>query len=85
MPRAISIERVEPRTGRLDQIFLYKKGYGLVSPAIPSKIENLVKNCKFVKTIKEAADLIGEGFYARMGENYRTASLIMPSMTRVVR
>lgn len=84
MSKVIRIERVSPRSGRIDNAYLFADGYRLGNPGLTSKQRKLRANCKSVATLDEAAIWIKAGWHIRMGDTYRTASLIQPSSVQVV-
>ncbi|MBA4209374.1 MAG: hypothetical protein C0454_07575 [Parvibaculum sp.] len=80
----ISIERVHPRGGVPEYPSLTPRGYQLADPAF-GKEKHYIRNATFVRTLREAADLIGKGFSIRMERKGKRASLISPKSLHVRR
>ena len=83
----VRIERLEPRPGKLDDAFRYKAGfYVLGDPAVTSKQRKRREHSKKVRTLDDAAHWIQvHGWHIRMGDDWKTSSLIEPDMVRVIR
>jgi hypothetical protein len=83
----LRIERVEPRPGKRDEAYRSKIGeYTLGDPAVTSKLRKTKAYSKKVRSLDEAAYWIESyGWHIRMGDTWNDASLIEPSMVRVIR
>lgn len=77
----IRIERISSRAGVVEEPVVTAKGYQLADPA-HGKHKHHANN---VKTLVEAAALIGRGFSMRMRAKGRPPSLIVPKRLRIVR
>jgi hypothetical protein len=80
----VTIERVNPRPGAMEQPVETDRGFELVDRRI-SKQKNKVENATFVRSIDEAAYLIDQGFAIRMGALGKRSSLISPKSIRIKR
>lgn len=86
MSKVLRIERIAPRPGKTDHAYRDTKGYyTLGDPSVTSRQRKRRFYCKFVSTLEEAAQWVEQGWHIRMGDDYPTASLIQPSMVRIVR
>lgn len=86
MSRVLRIERVAPRPGKIDHAYKDKKGfYTLGNPSVSSDQRKRRFYCKLVLDLGEAADWVERGWHIRMGDDHVSASLIQPSMVRIVR
>ncbi|PKP85638.1 MAG: hypothetical protein CVT80_01465 [Alphaproteobacteria bacterium HGW-Alphaproteobacteria-2] len=82
--QVIRIERVSPRAGKMEEPEFTAKGYKLGDPA-HGKHKNHAEHAVYVKTLDDAAELIGKGFSLWMGAKGKRASLISPESLRIVR
>ncbi len=82
--RVIGIERVSSRTGVVEEPAITSKGYQLADPAHGSQ-KHHAEHAVHVRTLDEAAELIGKGFSLWMGARGKRASLIEPRSLRIVR
>ncbi len=82
--RVIRIERVSPRAGTVEEPQFTANGYKLGDPA-HGKQKHHAEHAVYVKTLDDAAELIGKGFSLWMGANGKRASLISPESLRIVR
>lgn len=83
--KVVRIERIEPRPGQTDHAFRSGSGFVLADPSAPPHERRLKEHRKFVPSIEEAAAWVERGWYIRMGDHFRSASLIKPDMVRIVR
>lgn len=79
----IKIERVTPRH-KDEEPILTNRGYELVDQRNNGQ-KNKVENSTFVRSIKEAAYLVEQGFAIRMGASGLRPSLISSKSIRIVR
>ncbi|WP_370207629.1 hypothetical protein [Pararhodobacter marinus] len=82
--RVIRIERLSPRDSVRKEPEWTTKGYRLGDPA-HGKFKHHAQNSVYVRTLDEAAELIGKGFSLWMVSKGKRASLIAPKCLRVVR
>ena len=82
--QVIRIERVSPRAGMVEEPQFTVKGYKLSDPA-HGKQKHHAEHAVYVKTLDDAAVLIGKGFSLWMGAQGKRASLISPESLRIVR
>lgn len=82
--RVIRIERVSPRKGVVEEPVFTGKGYQLADP-VHGKHKHHAENAMHVKTLEEAAALIGRGYSLWMGAKGKRPSLIAPRSLRIVR
>ena len=75
--RVIGIERVSPRKGVVEEPVWTSKGYQMADPAFGAQ-KHHAKHAVHVKTLDEAAQLIGKGFSLWMGAKGKQLSLISP-------
>ncbi len=80
----IRIERVMPRGGIAEVPAWTPRGFQLVDPRVKGK-KNKAENSTFVKSLEEAAYLVEQGYWIRMGRPGKRASLISPKSLRIVR
>ena len=80
----IRIERVSSRNGAVEEPKLTTKGYQLADPA-HGKHKHYAEHATYVKTLDEAAALIGKGFSIWMGAKGKRASLIAPKSLCITR
>jgi hypothetical protein len=78
------IERLEARDGLDEQPVETERGFELVDGRIPDERHH-VKNSTFVRSIDEAAYLVEQGYWIRMGAPGKRASLISPASLRIIR
>ena len=81
--RVIRIERVSPRKGVVEEPVWASKGYQLADPAHGAQ-KHHAKHAVHVKTLDEAAQLIGKGFSLWMVAKGKRSSLISPQSLRIV-
>jgi hypothetical protein len=81
--RVIRIERVSPRKGMAEEPVWTSKGYQLADPAHGAQ-KHHAKHAVHVKTLDEAAQLIGKGFSLWMVAKGKRSSLISPQSLRIV-
>lgn len=81
--RVIRIERVSPRKGVVEEPMWTSKGYQLADPALGVQ-KHHAKHAVHVKTLDEAAQLIGKGFSLWMGAKGKRPSLISPQSLRIM-
>jgi hypothetical protein len=82
--RVIRIERTSPRMGVMEEPVLNARGYKLGDPDL-GKEKHHAENAVHVKTLDEAAALIGQGFSLWMGAKGKRGSLIAPQSLRIQR
>lgn len=82
--RVVRIERVSSRGGVVEESVVTTKGYQLADPA-HGKHKHHAEHATYVRTLDEAAVLIGKGFAIWMGARGKRASLIAPKSLRIVR
>lgn len=82
--RVIRIERVSSRGGVVEEPIVTSKGYQLADPA-QGKHKHHAEHAIYVRTLDEAASLVGRGFSLRMGAKGKPPSLIAPKSLRIVR
>jgi len=80
----IRIERVSPRNGVVDEPEFTTRGYRLGDPA-HGKHKHHAQHSVHVRTLDQAAELIGKGFSLWMGAKGKRASLIAPQSLRIIR
>lgn len=68
----------------VEEPYRSRRGYKLGDPKHGSEI-HLTKNAIFVKTLDEAADLVGRGYSLWMTAKGKRPSLISPGSLRVIR
>ena len=81
--RVIRIERVSSRNGVTEEPEVTAKGYKLGDPRFGDK-KHHAENAVYVRTLQEAAVLIGKGFSLWMGAKGKRASLISPGSLRIL-
>lgn len=81
--RVIRIERVSSRGGVVEEPVVTARGYQLADPA-HGKHKHHAEHATHVRTLDEAAALIGKGFSIWMGARGKRASLIAPKSLRIV-
>lgn len=81
---ATRIERVSPRDGLNECPVETERGFELVDGRV-SADKHHAKNATFVRSIDEAAYLIEQGYWIRMGAPGKRPSLISPASIRIVR
>lgn len=81
--RVIRIERVSSRKGVTEEPEVTAKGYKLGDPSFGDK-KHYAENAVYVRTLEEAAVLIGKGFSLWMGAKGKRASLISPGSLRIL-
>jgi hypothetical protein len=81
---ATRIERITPRDGLDEQPVETERGFELVDGRIPDERHH-VKNSTFVRSIDEAAYLVEQGYWIRMGVTGKRPSLISPASLRIIR
>ena len=79
----IRIERVSPRPGVVEEPEFTTKGYRLGDPAHGTH-KHHAEYSVHVRTLDEAAELLGKGYSLWMGAKGKRASLIAPKSLRVV-
>ena len=82
--RVIRIERVSPRKGVVEEPVWTSKGYQLADPSHGAQ-KHHAKHAVHVRTLDEAAQLIGKGFSLWMVAKEKRSSLISPQSLRIVR
>lgn len=82
--RVIRIKRLPSRSVVVEEPILTQKGYQLADPA-HGKVKHHAELAVHVRTLDEAAGLIGRGFSIRMGAKGKAPSLIAPNSLRIVR
>lgn len=80
----IRMARVSPRKGAVEEPELTTKGYRLGDPA-HGRWKHHAEHAVYVKSLDDAAVLIGKGFSLWMVAKGKRASLIAPSSLRIVR
>lgn len=81
--RVIRIERVSSRKGVTEEPEVTAKGYKLGDPRFGGK-KHHAENATYVRTLEEAAVLIGKGFSLWMGAKDKRGSLISPGSLRIL-
>lgn len=79
----IRIERVSPRKGAAEEPEFTTKGYKLGDPAYGNR-KHHAEHAVYVKSLENAAALIGKGFSLWMVVKGKRASLISPSSLKIV-
>lgn len=82
--KVIKIERVKSRPGVDEEPYLAVSGYKLADPKF-GDIKHHGVNAVYVRTLDEAADLIGRGFSLWMVQKGKRESLISPGSLRIIR
>ncbi|MBB3592415.1 hypothetical protein FHX08_002759 [Rhizobium sp. BK529] len=82
--RVSKIERVSPREGRTEEPEVTTRGYRLGNPAHGNE-KHHAKNSVYVRSLDEAAELIGKGYSLWMAAKGKRASLISPQSLRILR
>jgi hypothetical protein len=82
--RVIRIERTAPRKGVVEEPVFNARGYKLGDPGLGIK-KHHAENAVHVKTLDEAANMIGQGFSLWMGAKGKRGSLIAPKSLRIHR
>lgn len=81
--RVIRIERLSPRKGVVEEPVWTSKGYQLADPAHGAQ-KHHAKHAVHVRTLDEAAQLIGKWFSLWMVAKGKRSSLISPQSLRIV-
>lgn len=82
--KVLRIERVKPRRGKQEVPWFTPSGYCLGDPQNGSE-KHHERNAVYVRTLDEAADLIGKGYSLRMTGPGKVPSLISPAGLRIIR
>lgn len=82
--RTVRIERISPRKGVVEEPELTAHGYKLGDPKFGDR-KHHAENTVYVRTLDEAADLIGKGFSLWMVAKGKRGSLIAPQSLRIFR
>jgi len=82
--QVIRIERIASRQGMVEEPEHTSKGYRLGDP-VYGKHKHHAEHSVYVRTLDEAALLIGKGFSLWMGAKGKRASLIAPRSLHIVR
>lgn len=82
--RVLRIERISPRKGVVEEPEFTARGYKLGDPKFGDR-KHHAENTVYVRTLDEAADLIGKGFSLWMVANGKRGSLIAPQSLRILR
>lgn len=80
----LKIERVSPRKGVVEEPEVTGRGYRLGDPRY-GKMKHHAEHSVYVRTLDEAAVLIGRGFSLWMTAKGKRASLIAPQSLRILR
>lgn len=78
----IRVERLSPRKGVVEDPVWTSKGYQLAEPVHGAQ-KHHAKHAVFVRSLDEAAKLIGKGFSLWMGAKGKRPSLISPQSLRI--
>lgn len=81
--RVVGIERVAPRKGVTEEPELTRRGYKLGDPGF-GRARHHAEHAVYVKTLDEAAVLVGKSFSLWMGAKGKRPSLIAPSSLRIL-
>lgn len=82
--RILRIERISPRKGVVEEPEFSTRGYKLGDPKLGNR-KHHAENAVYVRTLEEAADLIGKGFSLWMVAKGKRGSLIAPQSLRILR
>lgn len=81
--RVVRIERISSRKGVTEEPEVTARGYKLGDPRLGDK-KHHAENAVYVRTLEEAAVLIGKGFPLWMGAKGKRGSLISPRSLRIL-
>jgi hypothetical protein len=82
--RILRIERISPRKSVVEEPEFTTRGYKLGDPKLGNR-KHHAENTVYVRTLDEAADLIGKGFSLWMVAKGKRGSLIAPRSLRILR